>query len=103
MTKQPNKIQIIKRFLELYLSKFDKHPDSRTLLMSMIADGITDPERLRNFMIVHDYYEILAKNNGRSSNTVIELAETYNISERQVQNILYKWSAKYREASNVAK
>ena len=103
MAKQPNKIEIIKKFLELYLHKFEKHPEPRNLLLSMIADGITDPERLRNYMIVNDYYERLEKNRGRSSNTVIEIAETYNISERQIQNILYKWSGKYKEASNVAK
>ncbi len=103
MAKQPNKIDIIKKFIELYLVKFEKHPDAKQLLMNMIADGITDPERLRNYMIVNDYYEKLEKNHGRSSNTVIEVAETYNISERQIQNILYKWSGKYKEASNVAK
>ena len=103
MAKQPNKIDIIKRFMEIYMGKFDKVPDSKKLLIAMIADGITDPERLRNYMIVSDYYDRLEKNRGRSSNTVIEVAEIYNISERQIQNILYKWSGKYKEASNVAK
>jgi hypothetical protein len=103
MAKNPNKIDIIKRFMELYMNKFEKHPDAKRLLISMIADGITDPERLRNYMIVSDYYDRLEKNRGRSSNTVIEVAEIYNISERQIQNILYKWSGKYKEASNVAK
>ena len=103
MAKQPNKIDIIKKFIELYLFKFKNHPDTRDLLMRMISDGITDPERLRNYMIVNDYYEKLEKNRGRSSNTVIEVAETYNISERQIQNILYKWSGKYKAASNIAK
>jgi len=103
MAKQPNKIDIIRRFIEIYLSKHHKQADAKQLLLNMIADGITDPERLRNYMIVNDYYEKLEKNRGRSSNTVIEVAETYNISERQIQNILYKWSGKYREASNIAK
>lgn len=103
MAKQPNKIDIIKKFIEIYLVKFKTHPDAKELLMQMIADGITDPERLRNYMIVNDYYEKLEKNRGRSSNTVIEVAETYNISERQIQNILYKWSGKYKATSNVAK
>lgn len=103
MAKHPNKIDIIKRFMEIYMAKFEQSPDARKLLISMITDGITDPERLRNYMIVSDYYERLEKNRGRSSNTVIEVAEIYNISERQIQNILYKWSGKYKEASNVAK
>jgi hypothetical protein len=103
MAKTPNKIDIIKRFMELYMNKFETHPDAKNLLIRLISDGITDPERLRNYMIVSDYYERLEKNHGRSSNTVIEVAEIYNISERQIQNILYKWSGKYKEASNVAK
>lgn len=103
MAKQPNKIDVIKRFMEIYMSKFEGGTDAKKLLMSMISDGITDPERLRNYMIVNDYYERLEKNRGRSSNTVIEVAEIYNISERQIQNILYKWSGKYKEASNVVK
>ncbi len=103
MAKHPNKIDIIKRFMEIYMNKFEASPDARKLLIAMITDGITDPERLRNYMIVSDYYERLEKNRGRSSNTVIEVAEIYNISERQIQNILYKWSGKYKEASNVAK
>ena len=103
MAKQPNKIDVIRRFTELYLAKYQKSHDAKQMLLNMITDGITDPERLRNYMIVNDYYERLEKNRGRSSNTVIEVAETYNISERQIQNILYKWSGKYREAGNVAK
>ncbi len=103
MAKQPNKIDVIRKFTEIYLAKYQKHHDMKDLLMCLIVDGITDPERLRNYMIVNDYYEKLEKNRGRSSNTVIEVAETYNISERQIQNILYKWSGKYRESSNVSK
>ena len=103
MAKYPNKIEVIKKFIELYSGKLNKQADAKQMLMCMISDGITDPERLRNYMIVNDYYEKLEKHNGRSSYTVIEIAEVYNISERQVQNILYKWSGKYREASNVPK
>lgn len=65
-------------------------------------DGITDPERLRNYMIVNEYPENLRKNDGHVSLTNIQLSEKYDLSERQIQNIVYKWRQKYRQVNNVS-
>ena len=102
MSKKPNKRQVIRRFVETYLDKFNNNPDPTILLIAMMSDGLTDPIRLRNYMLIRDYYELLAEQNGFGKKTVNALADQYKITERQVQNILYKWTDKYRENYNIS-
>ena len=100
MAKNPNKPRIIKRFIEIYLNRLDKADPSK-LLLSLIANGIVDPERLRNYMIVEDYYQNLVKHHGSVKESVLDTASTYEIGERQIQNIVYRWSQKFRPKRNI--
>lgn len=96
MSKINSKPKIIERFIKIYLKKFEKPPDTTRLITNMIVDGIIDPERLRNFMIINDFYENLRKYDGHVTNSTMITADEYDLSDRQIQNIIYKWSPKFR-------
>ena len=99
--KRPNSKMLIERFVKAYLSNGAGKSNFTQLLSELIKDGITDPERIRNYMIIQDYHKYLEKNVGHAGKTLEDLSETYNISTRQVQNIVYKWSNKFRASSNI--
>lgn len=69
--------------------------------MNLIADDLTDIERIRNFLVIDEYYTLLRENNGISYLTLVQLSDKFHLSERQIQNIVYKWSDKYKKASNI--
>lgn len=101
MAKKPNDIGVIGRFADDYLLKFKGDVDASRLILNLIADDITDLERIRNYIIIEDYYTLLRENNGISYLTLIQLSDKYELAERQIQNIVYKWSDKYKKASNI--
>ena len=101
MAKRPNSINVLNRFSDIYLSKFKTAPDPMKLLTCLINDDLADFERIRNYLIIEEYYRLLRENNGISYLTLIELSDKYKLNERQIQNIIYKWSEKYKRFSNV--
>lgn len=102
MAKKPNQADVINRFADCYIEKFKGNVDAARLVLNLIADNLTDLERLRNYLIIEDYYELLRENNGISYLTLIQLSDKYNLTERQIQNVVYKWSDKYKRSSNIA-
>jgi hypothetical protein len=86
---------LINNFVENYSSKKDDLV--KEILFDLIDDGVLDSKRLRNYMIVLDYYKQLTLNNGHSTKAIVVLAESYGLTPRQVQNIMYKWSDKFRK------
>ncbi len=102
MAKKPNDIKVIDRFAQNYLDKFKGNVDAARLVLNLITDNLTDPERIRNYMIIDNYYKLLHENNGISYLTLIQLADKFNLEERQIQNIVYKWSDKYKKSSNIS-
>ncbi|HXH18720.1 MAG TPA: hypothetical protein VNJ07_06515 [Chitinophagales bacterium] len=102
MAKKPNHSDVINRFVNSYIEKFKGNVDATRLVMNLIADDLTDLERLRNYLIIEEYYELLRENNGISYLTLIQLSDKFELTERQIQNIVYKWSDKYKKSSNIA-
>ena len=101
MAKKPNDIKVIHRFADDYLEKFKGNVDAGRLLLNLISDDLTDLERIRNYMIIDNYYQLLHENKGISYLTLIQLSDKYDLTERQIQNIVYKWSDKYKKSRNV--
>jgi Mor family transcriptional regulator len=88
---------MIQKFLENYTSaSSQKHSCAKEILEQLFADGIIEEKRLRNYMIVMDYYKYLSRHEGHSTKAIAELSELYKMSSRQIQNVLYKWSDKFR-------
>ncbi len=101
MAKKPNNADVITRFTETYIEKIKGNVDAARLVLTLISDNLTDLERLRNYLIIEEYYNLLRDNNGISYLTLIQLSDKYDLTERQIQNIVYKWSDKYKKSSNI--
>jgi len=101
VSKKPNKRQLIRRFIDTYMLQFEDQPDVVRLVVNLVADDITDVDRLQNYIIVSDYNGLLNDNGGRVNETIIELADSYSMTRSQIQNIVYKWSGKYKVMNNI--
>jgi len=102
VAKKPNHADVINRFAGSYIEKFKGNVDTARLILNLISDDLTDLERLRNYLIIEEYYQLLRENNGISYLTLIQLSDRYDLTERQIQNIVYKWSDKYKKSRNIA-
>lgn len=102
-----NKLTIVKEFVEsAYVDIKNRHSDEagiKDVLMFLAEKGLIEPRRLRDYMIIKDYCDFLKKNDNRICVTMIDLAIKYDISERTVQNILYKTRAKFSKKANIRK
>lgn len=101
MAKKPNNADVISRFADSYIEKLKGNVDAARLVLALISDNLTDLERLRNYLIIEEYYNLLRDNNGISYLTLIQLSDKYDLTERQIQNIVYKWSDKYKKSRNI--
>jgi len=101
VAKKPNNADVISRFADSYIEKLKGNVDAARLVLALISDNLTDLERLRNYLIIEEYYNLLRDNNGISYLTLIQLSDKYDLTERQIQNIVYKWSDKYKKSRNI--
>lgn len=89
-----NKPTVVKEFVEsAYVDIKNRHSEEagiKDVLMFLAEKSLIEPRRLRDYMIIKDYADFLKKNDGKICVTMIDLAIKYDISERTVQNILYK-------------
>ncbi len=103
MSKKPNYIDLIEKFAEKYISNLEgKKIDTGELINHLIADDLTDIERLRNFVIVCEHNG--THENGNNINehaTLGQLSNQFGLSKKQIQNIIYKWSEKFKKEHNV--
>lgn len=59
-------------------------------LMEMLAnEALLNTANMRNYLILADYGDFLGSNGGHVLDTVYQLADKYQLSERQIQNIIY--------------
>lgn len=95
MATKPIKEDLIKAFCERYVQSHTGKSVEQ-VVYHLVKDGLTSRERIRNYMIVADYPALLGRNKGHINDTKYQLSDKYDVSERQIHNILYKWSRKFR-------
>jgi len=94
MAQRENKADIITEYIDLLYSelkiRFGDEPQIKDMLSHLIERGMIEPKRLRNYMVIKDYDELLVTNDGNRTNSFIDLSIKYDITERTAQNIVYK-------------
>tara|TARA_R100001443_G_scaffold56834_2_gene67741 strand:- start:1051 stop:1362 length:312 start_codon:yes stop_codon:yes gene_type:complete len=100
-----NEIDLIFNFLNLAEKeierRFTKDATVKNVLYHFVERGIIEPKRLRNYVIISDFDKILKENNGHCTHTFMDLSIKYNLSERQIQSIVYKQRYKNKKISNI--
>ena len=94
MAQRENKTDIITEYIDLLYnelkSRFGNEPQIKDMLSHLIERGMIEPKRLRNYMVIKDFDELLVTNDGNRTNSFIDLSIKYDITERTAQNIVYK-------------
>jgi hypothetical protein len=99
-----NSLAEIKRFTEILSEelehRFGAYPTLKDLLLHLSQNGIIKPITLRNYMIVQDFYSQLRKNKGHMMHTFMDMSIEYELSERQIQTIIYEYQKKFSHSEN---
>lgn len=90
---------LIRRFGEKYCVDKEEPNIYIQLLAQLAIDGIVEIKRIRNYLIVSDYYEKLVESGNFSIQVINELSREYHMSSRQIQNIIYKWAKRERKSN----
>ena len=94
MAQRENKTDIITEYIDLLYNelkiRFGDEPQIKDMLSHLIERGMIEPKRLRNYMVIKDFDELLVTNDGNRTNSFIDLSIKYDITERTAQNIVYK-------------
>tara|TARA_R100001244_G_scaffold91152_1_gene69054 strand:- start:322 stop:639 length:318 start_codon:yes stop_codon:yes gene_type:complete len=99
-----NKKEVVFEYLKIAESEILKRwhePTIQDMLRHLIERGIVEPKRLRNYMIIYDFDCLLRFNEGNRTHTFMDLSIKYDISERQVQSVVYKERKKEMATMNI--
>ena len=79
--------KLIEQFLEVYNIQ-NKNP--KDVLRQLILHNILNLKTIRNILIATQYYSLLTKNGNKSYDAIYSVCSDWNISEKTVQQIIYK-------------
>ena len=80
--------------------RFGGYPTLKDLIMHLSQSGLIKPITLRNYMIIRDFYIQLRKNKGHMMHTFMDMSIEYDLSERQIQTIIYEYQKKFSHSKN---
>ena len=105
MAIRQNKLEIIDEFVEQVYNevkaKYSEEAGIKNVLCHLIDNGMVDPKKLRDYMVMADFSKILKNNEGHVTYTFMDLSIKYDISDRTAQNIVYKKRKTFRPKYNV--
>lgn len=87
---------------ELY-TRFGDDPTLKDLIQHLAQYGMIKPIVVRNYLIIHDFYIVLKKNDGHMNHTFMDISIEYDLSERQIQTIIYEYQKKFESKNNICR
>lgn len=104
---KPNEIDHVENFIELVWNeiqtRFGEYATPKDIVYHLIEKGVIEPTRLRNYLIIKEFDRILVQNEGHVTHTFMDLSIIYELSDRQVQGVVYKYRNKFKKDSNIKK
>ena len=104
--RKGNKPQIIYEYIEVLAvelnKRFGDQANTKDILGHLVERGMVEKKRLRNYMIIHDFDNLLVSNKGNRTATFMDLSIKYDICESKVQNVVYKDRKKSKLSENVS-
>lgn len=102
---KPNQIDHINEFVEIIWSevqtRFGEFATPKDVIYHLVERGIAEPTRLRNYLIIKEFDKLLIQNNGHVTHTFMDLSIKYELSDRQVQGVVYKYRKKFEKKANI--
>jgi len=100
-----NSIEVVNEFIELIYNevkaKYSEDAGIKNVLNHLSENGLIEPRKLRDYMIIKDFNKILESNNGNYTFTYMDISIKYDVSERTIQNIMYKHKRKFSKDYNI--
>tara|TARA_R110002020_G_scaffold285048_1_gene500608 strand:+ start:266 stop:607 length:342 start_codon:yes stop_codon:yes gene_type:complete len=100
-----NKIDRVQMFAEILSEelhqRYGNYPTLKDVIFHLSQKGLIQPVTLRNYMIVIDFYKQLRLNEGHMTHTFMDISIEYDLSERQIQTIIYEYQKKFQSSANI--
>tara|TARA_R110000824_G_scaffold314624_6_gene501468 strand:+ start:2563 stop:2949 length:387 start_codon:yes stop_codon:yes gene_type:complete len=102
---KPNKINLIIDFIDIIWievqTRFGEFATPKDVVYHLTERGLCEPTRIRNYLIIHDFDVLLKVNKGHITHTFMDLAIKYEMSDRQIQGIVYKYRSKFTKKDTI--
>ena len=102
---KPNKIKFVIDFIDVIWSevqtRFGEHATPKDVVYHLAEKGLCEPTRIRNYLIILDFDNILKENKGHVTHTFMDLSIKYDLSDRQIQGIVYKYRPKFTKNETI--
>tara|TARA_B110000967_G_C18791949_1_gene513802 strand:- start:285 stop:650 length:366 start_codon:yes stop_codon:yes gene_type:complete len=102
---KPNKIDLVIDFIDVIWeevsTRFGDYATPKDVVYHLAEKGLCEPTRIRNYLIILDFDTILKQNEGHVTNTFMDLSIKYDLSDRQIQGIVYKYRPKFTKKETI--
>ena len=102
---KPNKITFVIDFIDIIWdevqTRFGEYATPKDVVYHLAERGLCEPTRVRNYLIIYDFDKMLKDNHGHVTHTFMDLSIKYNLSDRQVQGIVYKYRPKFTKNETI--
>lgn len=82
-------------------TRFGEFATPKDVVYHLVENGLCEPTRVRNYLIIYDFDNILRKNEGHVTHTFMDLSIKYDLSDRQIQGIVYKYRPKFTKHETI--
>ena len=101
-----NNLDNVMKFCEILTEeihlRFGEYATVKDILFHLSSNGTIKPLTLRNYLIINDFYKKLKENDGHMNHTFMDMSIEYNLSERQIQTIIYEYQKKLQVKNNIS-
>ena len=102
---KPNKITFVIDFIDIVWNevqtRFGEFATPKDVVYHLVEKGLCEPTRVRNYLIIYDFDKILKENKGHVTHTFMDLSIKYELSDRQIQGIVYKYRPKFTKNQTI--
>jgi hypothetical protein len=100
-----NNAKIVEEFIDVIYnqvkSKYSEEAGIKNVLNHLAEKGLIEPRKIRDYMIIQDFDKILKSNENNYTFTYMDISIKYDVSERTIQNIIYKHKRKFNKDYNI--
>tara|TARA_R110002012_G_scaffold77863_4_gene198591 strand:- start:5890 stop:6210 length:321 start_codon:yes stop_codon:yes gene_type:complete len=105
MSKKKNEFLVVQEFCtnmtHEIASRFGENASIKDIMYHLTERGIAKPIEVRNYQMLKDFDRLIVLNGGKCMDAFSNLSIKYEITERQVQTIIYSNRSKFSKKSTI--